>query len=372
MVQGAREQQVSASGGLEIGYSTNRPDLAAPADRRRFGHYARRRGLRFEIADPRRRYDLVISNSGGPLDEWSRLPTGTRLVLDLVDSYLAVRRTDPVAAVRGLVKFLFRRTRRLHLDYTRLIEDTCRRADAVICTTEEQRRDILAYCPNVHVILDFQPEATTRVKTDYARGDTFHLVWEGLPWNLTTFSVVADALAQLKRRHRIELHLLTDLDWPLLFGDMLKVSTQSRVRSILPLPDVHLYQWNRHLLAPLSTACDLAIIPIPLDQPFFAGKPENKLVMFWRMGMPVVTSATPAYERAMKGAGLPMTCRTTEDWVRVLERYMDDEAARREAGERGRAYAESHWSEESLVSQWDAVFDSVGAGRSGSPLPVGA
>ena len=37
-------------------------------------------------------------------------------MLDLVDSYLAVRRTDARAAVRGIVKFLFRRTRRLHLD----------------------------------------------------------------------------------------------------------------------------------------------------------------------------------------------------------------------------------------------------------------
>jgi hypothetical protein len=53
--------------------------------------------------------------------------------------------------------------------------------------------------------------------------------------------------------------------------------------------------------------------------------------------------------------------------VRVLERYLDDEAARREAGERGRAYAESHGSEERLISQWDAVFDSIGARQAGSP-----
>ncbi len=121
--------------------------------------------------------------------------------------------------------------------------------------------------------------------------------------------------------------------------------------------------WNRETFAALATACDLAIIPIPLDRPFFTGKPENKLVLFWRMGIPVLASPTPAYERAMRGAGLAMTCRTTEDWVRQIELYMGDESARREAGERGRAFAEANYSEARLLGQWDAVLASVGVTR---------
>jgi glycosyltransferase involved in cell wall biosynthesis len=277
-----------------------------------------------------------------------------------VDSLLALHRHDPHVLVRGLVKFAFRRTRHLHLDYRRLIEDTCRRADAVVCTTEEQRQQILPFCPNAHVILDFQPEAGGRAKTDYARREVFNLVWEGLAWSLLTFRPAVDALRELERRHRIALHLVTDLRWPLAFGDTLRVSTRMRVRRLIPLREIYLYEWNPHLITELCTAADLAIIPIPLDQPIYAGKPENKLVLFWRMGMPVVTTATAAYERAMRGAGLAMTCRTTEDWIRTIERYMGDEAARREAGERGRAYAEANYSESRLLSQWDAVFASLG------------
>ena len=53
----------------------------------------------------------------------------------------------------------------------------------------------------------------------------------------------------------------------------------------------------------IATGCDLAVIPLPLDRPLERGKPESKLVSFWRMGMPVVTSSTPAYRRVDGGGG---------------------------------------------------------------------
>jgi hypothetical protein len=51
------------------------------------------------------------------------------------------------------------------------MEAMCRRADAVVCSTEEQRRQLLALCPNVHVILDAHGELGSVVKSDYLMGD---------------------------------------------------------------------------------------------------------------------------------------------------------------------------------------------------------
>ena len=45
---------------LRIGYVPYTPSLDKPGDRRRFVHYARRRNLSFEIADPAQDYDVVI------------------------------------------------------------------------------------------------------------------------------------------------------------------------------------------------------------------------------------------------------------------------------------------------------------------------
>jgi glycosyltransferase involved in cell wall biosynthesis len=134
------------------------------------------------------------------------------------------------------------------------------------------------------------------------------------------------------------------------------------VRKLFEMDGVYLYQWNHDLLSAICTACDLAVIPLQLDDPFAAGKSENKLILFWRMGLPVVTSATTAYARSMKGAGLDMTCRTDEDWTRAIERCMDDEGARRAAGAAGRAFALREHGEDRMLDRWDAVLSSVLAG----------
>jgi len=352
---------------LRVGYSTLHDDPTGPGDRRRFCAYAARRDLPYEIARPAERYDIVVSSASGDLSLWSELPRQTKFILDMVDSYLAVEGTSPRAAFRGLFKYAFGHTRRLHLNYRRLIEDSCRRADAVICTTEEQRESILRLCPNVHVILDFQSEVASSVKQDYGRGEVFHLVWEGLGQNVQTFRELRGAFRTLRARHRIALHLITDLEYPRVSTSHWMRPTKDLVRELFGRADVYLYEWNTKMFATVCTSCDLAVIPIPLGSPFLRGKPENKLVLFWRMGLPVVTSATPAYERAMGRAGLAMTCKSEQDWVMMLERYLGDESARREAGRRGLEYAREEYSDARLEKQWDDVFESVlrarGSGR---------
>ena len=360
MVEDTPERGVTpADPPQRVGFDTLARDFTGPGDRRRFCFYAARRGLAFERARPGRPYDLVVTTGGGDLSVWCRLPGSTKLILDLVDSYLDAPRTDPRAIVRGAAKFLFRHTRHLHLDYRALLEATCRRADAVICATEEQRRTILKYCSNVHVILDFQPEVERRVKVGYAASDVFRMVWEGLPENVATFRAVAHVLRDLRRRRPFELHLVTDRMRALGSTHIWMVPTERLVRDVFRMDGVHLHEWSQEVLPAVATTCDLAVIPIPLENRLLAGKPENKLILFWRMGLPVVTSATPAYRRTMAAAGLDMTCRTDEDWTRMLERYMDDEVARCAAGQRGREYASRTYTEENLLRRWGDVFSSV-------------
>jgi glycosyltransferase involved in cell wall biosynthesis len=344
---------------LRIGYSTLRDDPTGPGDRRRFCRYAAQRALSWEIARPDRSYDVVVSSVGGDLSSWRGLPRQTRFVFDVVDSYLAPPGADPRAWLRGLFKFLSGHTRHLHLDFRQLIIDCLRRADAVICCTQEQRESLRAYCANVHEILDIQSEAVRHVKQDYARGERFQLVWEGLALNLHTFRAIAGALRTLAARHPIELHLVTDLECPRGSTYLWKRPTRDVVREVLGMDNVHVHAWNADRLSEVATGCDLAVIPIPLDVPFLRGKPENKLVLFWRMGMPVVTSATPAYERAMRAAGLSLTCRTEAEWLEMLERLMLDEGLRREAGRLGAAHAEAAYGEAGLLARWDDVFRSV-------------
>jgi len=78
------------------------------------------------------------------------------------------------------------------------------------------------------------------------------------------------------------------------------------------------------------------------------------------MAIPVITSATPAYDRAMATAGLEMNCVTIEDWQRVLRRTIDNQAVRTEAGQRGFRAANEFYSRQETLQHWDRLFASLG------------
>ena len=358
---------------LRIGYVPFEPTFTHPGDRRRFCFYARQRGLDFEIADPRKDYDVVVVSPGGDISLWQRYPGNAKIIYQQIDSYLAAGNRDWKSVFRGAAKFAVRQNRHLLVDYVEGIRRMCRRADAVICTTAEQVDDIRACCSNVHIILDFHSTVTAKVKQDYAAGDVFNLVWEGLAGNFQFFSQLRGVFDEIKRTRRIAIHLVTDLEYGLyLHGKVGKrYTTDLARRTFGSLDGVYLYAWNEQTAATIMTACDLALIPIDLKNPLVCGKPENKLLLFWRMAIPTIVSATPAYARVMRQSGVNMACSTAEDWRRMLARYMGDEAARRAAGLRGKQFAEQHYNVEKMLSQWDDVFASV-LGRTFEPMATGA
>lgn len=348
--------------GLRIGYVPYTGDLSAPADRRRFCYYAKRRNLAFEIAKPSEAYDLVILTQRADLSVWHKYCNGNAgLVYDAIDSYLAIPQWDLKGKLRGLSKFVTRQSRYLQLNHQRAIQQICQRADAVICTTEEQKKCILPFCENIHIILDFHANDIRVVKTNYSCGDVFNFVWEGLASSGIPFDLFREILDPIGRQRRIALHLVTDLAYYRYHDKYVKCDTVEQARKVFAdfTGAVYLYQWNAQLLSSIISGCDLALIPIPLNDAFRAGKPENKLVLFWRIGVPTVVSATPAYERVMQRCGLPMACRTLSEWHTTIEKYMDDESARRHTGETGRRFAEENYGEEVLLKRWDTLFDSL-------------
>ena len=324
---------------LKFGLVPYARSLRPPGDRRRFVHYARARGLSFEIADPARSYDVVVLSARADLSVWSRYTKG-KLVYELIDSSLATPRTNLRASLRGLARFATRQSRHLQLDYRRAIEGMCRRADAVVCTTDEQREDILPFCRNVHIILDAHNQLVRTIKDDYAAHHPFRLVWEGLPENVPSLRLLRPVLERLAGEHPLEMHVITDLEYQRLPGSPFRSRTSSLLQRTLP--GALLHEWREEDCADIICSSDLALIPLSLQDPFAAGKPENKLLLFWRMGMPVVVSATPAYRRAMTAAGVPMACDDEDEWELVLRRCVTDETARREAGQRGLAFCRSH------------------------------
>lgn len=342
---------------LRIGYVPYSSTFDKPGDRRRFVYYANMRGIDFEIADPSKEYDLVVLSARADLSVWCKYPKG-KIVYDLIDSYLAIPRTDLKGQLRGLFKFLSRQSRYLQLNHWNAIGAMCSRADAVVCSTEEQKLDILKFSTNVHRVLDAHMTVTHKAKTEYRAGSTFRLVWEGLPQTVASLELLRPVLSRLREKYPIELHVITDREYFRYLGQYGKSDTLQALQKIWP--EIVFHEWNEADCADTICSCDLAVIPLAMDDPFSAGKPENKLLLFWRMAMPVVTSASPAYRRAMLSAGMDLTANDETSWVRVIERLINDESVRQLAGGLGKAYTDREFSKESFLLRWDAVFASLG------------
>jgi len=341
---------------LHVGYVPCSSDLTHPADRRRFVNYAQRRGLNLAIADPSEKYDLVILSERADLSIWCDYGKG-KLVYDLIDSYLAIPRTSFMGNLRGMAKFITRQSRYLQLNHWQAIERMCRRADAVVCSTEEQYRDIVKFCNDVHIILDVHSMFTQVSKLDYTASTPFKLVWEGLPHTLDSLGVISKVLRRFQSQRQVELHVITDLEYWRYLGRYVKGYTQDLLDRVFPGAILH--EWHERKFAQMITHCDLAIIPIDLNDPFAAGKPENKLLLLWRLGMPVIVSATPAYLRAMNSAGLEMACTDDRQWEEMLMKCSEDEALRKLGGESGRQCAEMQYGEDSILLGWDRVMESL-------------
>ncbi len=348
--------------GVRIGYAPITPALTAPGDRRRFPYYARARGIEFDIARRDTHYDLVVLTEVADLTYWLKAPRRTRVIYDLIDSYLAQPRRSIRAAGRGAAKFMSRETHRLAINYRKAIEEMCRRADAVVCATDEQRSDISRLCPNVHVILDIHEEFGDVSKADYALNQPPRLVWEGLPYTLDAFRSLAPALRVLQRRHQFEMHLVTDPGYRQYARRFIRRRTEDLAANLFESHVVH--PWSVAELRQTAISADLALLPARLEDPFSAGKPENRLLIFWRLGVPTVAAATPAYSRAMKAAGLDLHYRTSQECVQQVEECLMDEGLRTRAAARGREFVLREHPTERRLEGWDEVLSSVGFGLS--------
>jgi len=83
--------------------------------------------------------------------------------------------------------------------------------------------------------------------------------------------------------------------------------------------------------------------------------------MLWQLGMPVLASDTPAYRRAMAGAGLDQLCGDSADWRAALARMIGaSDSGRESIGREARAFSERAYSREEFARRFDDAFTAAG------------
>ena len=344
----------------KIGYAGYSPDFSAPGDRRRFCAYAGHRNLAFERADLSKSYDLVVVTHNGDVPGWTvrKRNQGDRLkvVFELVDSYLT--ETDPIRRLsKGIARYGLGIDSRLCPDFLATLIRAFETADAVICSTPEQQSEIARYNRNVFVSFDWFDNELGAPKTDFRRGKKLRIGWEGQAVTAPNLQVIRETLNALK--DQIELHVVTD---PLLHRHFGRFRAYPTIRAFDDFEcDVVLHPWVGQSFSQHITDADLAVIAIDKSNPLALGKPDNKLVMLWKLGMPVLATDSPAYSRAMGAAGIDMLCADAGEWRRQLERGLAMRPSQLEAiGRQCHGFANERYSMPAFASPFDRAFAAAG------------
>lgn len=342
---------------LRIGYSSYSHDFTAPGDRRRFVFYAKEKKLHYELADKKKQYDLIYITTSANISEWieyKRKNPGTKLVFEIIDSYLLEGRTIKTY-FKGLFRYLTAKDKRLYFNYQNAFIEIIKIADAVVCSTIQQKKVIESYNKNVYVSLDFFSEDINHHKNDYTVGNKIKLVWEGQAYTVKNLLKLNDVFKLIS--DKIELHIITDpvIRNPLGFFHLPTNDFLKKLNC-----NFYLHNWELQSFSKIIAEADLAIIPMDMSDKLILNKPENKLLLLWQIGIPVLTSATPAYKKVMDDANLENYCFSNQDWLEKLEKFLNSSQQERvEHVKKANLYIANHHQKEQLIANWEKIFLSV-------------
>jgi hypothetical protein len=122
---------------------------------------------------------------------------------------------------------------------------------------------------------------------------------------------------------------------------------------------VNIVPWTPNNLFECAKGSEVAMLPIDLSVPMQRLKPENRLLIMWRLGLPCLTSPSPAYLRVAKSAGVTAVCNSSHEWHENFVQILTDANYAKNEILAGQNYLSENHSQRILLSKWDLAFESV-------------
>jgi len=327
-------------------------------DRRRFVYYAKHRS--FKIVDPEdSKLDCIVATENTDISVIRTRYPHTPIIYDLVDAYL-VSDTILDDILRGVAKFSTGQIKSTILPFTKVVARNCRLADAVICSSLEQRKLVLEYNKNVHVILDSHDEFQFM---KFRRGNLHHssLFWEGSPYTLPAIGQYSEAFRKLANIHDFELNLVTDEFYFKYLGKFVRRKTLESNRATLQNLGCkyRFVEWSLENVIKTAENAKVGLVPVNVKSAFQSLKPENRMLIMWRLGLPCLASATPSHLRVATEAKLENTFQDSEALYIQLSNMLKSTEMQEENVNRGQKYLAEHHNLDIFLSSWDKAIASV-------------
>lgn len=345
---------------LKVGYWPISKNLESAGDRRRVVFWAKHRGHEI-ITDLTKRVDVIVASESA--DFRSKFFSGKKipLVFDLVDAYLCPRsKVDDL--IRGVSKRVDGQISNGFQYFTSHIAEFCTLSNVVICSSPEQETMIKEFNTNTQIILDSHEElpfTDLEAKNITLNAQSKTILWEGQPATIPGISYIDSILRSIARDNQLKYLFVTDQDYFRVLNKYFKNKTSHLIKKVSGLKDnqFSVTTWSTKELILKSKISSFSIIPIDLSVPLIMFKPENRLLIMWRLGLACLTSASPAYSRVAKAAGVSAICESPNEWLVKMQRLLDDPELARAEALKGQAYVREYHSESLLLKKWDEAIE---------------
>lgn len=346
---------------LKVGYWPLSPTLTSAGDRRRLVFWARARG-HIIVTDLDQSVDVIVASENADFNSSHFSRKHTPVVFDLIDAYLSpLNNFDDLT--RGIAKHMIGQISGGIKPFSQHVMDFCLKSNAIICSSIEQEEVIKRYNTNTHTILDSHDEIPliNPGKSGISKTKHHRILWEGQPATIQGVKIISNALSELSKSTSFNLDFVTDEKYFQFLGKYIQRSTLKLLRRNLGtvFESVNLVPWSSENLAESAKASTVAMIPIDLSVPMQRLKPENRLLIMWRLGLPCLTSPSPAYTRVAHKAQVDAVCESPEQWLAKFKELLENPKFAYEEVLRGQNYLSDMHSRKTLLHKWDHAIESV-------------
>ena len=347
-----------------IGIVPNSNDYSHPQDRRRYVPFLNKFCIPYETADYHIDYDILYISLSADLNQWANYKNkqrnknkDVRVIVDLSDIYLVD--TGFKDSLRSIFHFLSGRTNSLKFSYKETIMLMLQSTDVLICGSEEQKAMLDEIHNNVIVVRDYFFDDIKCVKNDYTliNPQELNIVWEGFSHgNKKGFQMIKNVISGIEN-YKIKLHIVTDPKYCNVGTKYFCKPTYSVLKKLFSNTniEVHLYSWNSITFSSIVKSCDLAIIPIVNDV-FSMSKPENKLLLFWSLGIPVIATATKSYKRVMHKINEDFICFKNFEWKGKILELAESKSVREKYMGSALEYLKTNCTEDIIFHSYHEIF----------------
>ena len=346
---------------LKIGYWPLSQTLNSAGDRRRLIFWAKARGHTV-VTDLNQSVDLIVASENSDFNSTYFAQGKIPVVFDLVDAYLSpLNAYDDLA--RGLAKKLSGQISGGVKPFSYHVRDFCVSSDAVICSSVEQEEMIKGYNSNTHIILDSHDEITL-IDPHGLMARISHesrILWEGQPATIRGVKQISSVLFRLAETNKLQIDFVTDEKYFQFLNQYIEKTTLDLLKKDLSqIADlVSIVPWTPGNLVDFAQKSAIAMIPIDLSVPMQRLKPENRLLIMWRLGLPCLTSPSPAYARVAQQAGVNAVCDNLQDWFENFNRLLNDPGFALNEILGGQNYLRENHNRTILLNKWDLAVESV-------------